>query len=256
MVRTRRSRDPRRVDLARRGDHLARQRGERGRRPRQHHRGRLPPGGRRSAGGRRARRWSAQAPPRPGCQLTRSAPRPSAAARQPGGCRIGRAAAPPRAGEPSESAASPSSRWSPLMLLAGFVRGNLRRATGLLPRHGRGRAPLALSRPSLRPAVRDRALHRGHFVADAGGVAAGGSPRRGDQSRPALARRRGGPPRRPGAAAVGVRGHHPPAATPATQQRLRTATATPATRQRQQAATTATKTTSGRTESRQRSGGE
>ena len=91
--------DPRRVVLARRGDDLARERGERGRRARQHHRRRLPPGrGRSRRRSKRARPWSARPPPAAG--LSAEAVRTEAERRRAaslGGAASGRAAAPPRA---------------------------------------------------------------------------------------------------------------------------------------------------------------
>ena len=161
-------------------------RGERGRRARQHHRGRLPGGGGR-AGGRDEGAADADRPGRRGGgadggghgggrgrrggQSPRARRRPSAAPHRAGG----RAASP-----------SPSPRWR--SLASARRRSDLRLASGVLPGHRLRRPRRALPRPSVRAAAGDRALHPGLLGAGPGQRDPGQPARQRHRSHPALPR--------------------------------------------------------------------
>ena len=153
-------------------------RGERGRRSRQHHRGRLPPGrggGRRGGRGRDPRRPQR----RRGRALRRAHPRRGRLARAPRGRSGSRTAAAQSLAHRRQGAGRSSrGRRDRRRRLAGD-------APGLFPRHRRGRPADPLSRPAVRAPARDRPLLRGLLGAGSGCLPARGPARERHRSRAA-----------------------------------------------------------------------
>ena len=160
-------------------------RGQPGRRARQHHRRRLPPRGRRPTSLRptiRRDARSARAPRRPASPPSDRRPRRSR--RAPRRRRHERR----RSHRPRRTLAHrrpQGPRRAPRRSSGSASAAYFGRAADLLPRHRRGRPRHPLSRTSLRPAARRRALLRGLFDPGPGIVGAGRPPRLRHQPRAA-----------------------------------------------------------------------